>query len=141
MTAQNLTSEALIPVNWKPVPMGHVNGLLVGYSIKFQRIKTAEKAVFDSEEETLIVQPSELSAFLAVQTYSIYRIKVAAFTQKGMGPYSKYVYAGTFLMYVFNVLLCLGPITSLSGHKIKIKLDSTKFKFWQKSPQLKTKHF
>ena len=70
--------------------------------MRFQRIKTAEKAVFDSEEETLIVQPSELSAFLAVQTYSIYRIKVAAFTQKGMGPYSKYVYAGRFYFFVWT---------------------------------------
>ena len=36
------------------------------------------------------------STDLKAQTYSIYEIKVAAFTQKGMGPYSNYVYGGKF---------------------------------------------
>ena len=36
------------------------------------------------------------STGLKVQTYSIYEIKVAAFTQKGMGPYSNHVYGGKF---------------------------------------------
>ena len=92
--AQNLTSEFTIDVNWSPVPDGHVNGPLMGYSLKYQRIRTAERAVSDTEEHTLIFKPSELSTVLKVQTYSTYRIKVAAFTQKGLGPYSEYVYAG-----------------------------------------------
>ena len=33
---------------------------------------------------------------LKVQTYSIYEIKVVAFIQKGIGPYSNYVYGGKF---------------------------------------------
>lgn len=94
VTAKNLTSEISIEVNWSPVPDGHVNGLLVGYSLKFQRIRTAEREVYEAEEHTLIFKPSKLSTVLKVQTYSVYRIKVAAFTQKGLGPYSKYVYAG-----------------------------------------------
>lgn len=66
----------------------------MGYSIKYQRIRTAERSVFYTEEEIVTVPPSELSTFLHVQTYSTYRIKVAAFTQAGMGPYSEYVYSG-----------------------------------------------
>ena len=68
----------------------------MGYSIKYQRIRTAERAVLNTPEETLIVEPNKLSTLLQVQTYSTYRIKMAAFTQKGMGPYSEYVYAGKF---------------------------------------------
>ena len=55
--------------------------------------------MFDTQEETLIVEPNKLSTRLQVQTYSTYRIKMAAFTQKGVGPYSEYVYAGKFSAY------------------------------------------
>jgi len=92
--ADNFTSEATIPVAWTPVPDGHVNGLLIGYSIRYQRIWTAERSVFETEEETITVIESEMSVLLPVQTYSRYKIKVAAFTQAGMGPYTEYVYAG-----------------------------------------------
>ena len=99
LTADNLTSEATIPVQWSPVPNGHVNGLLMGYSIKYQRIRTAERSVFyRTEEETMIVKPNQRSILLPVQTYSTYSIKVAAFTQAGMGPYTEYVYAGKLSM-------------------------------------------
>ena len=43
-----------------------------------------------------MAKSTDLFIFLKVQTYSIYEIKVAAFTQKGMGPYNNYVYGGKF---------------------------------------------
>lgn len=96
LRAKNLTSEKSINVYWSPVPDGHVNGLLIGYSVKYQRMKTAEREVLDAEEHTLTLKSNELSILLQVRTYSTYRIKVAASTQKGVGPYSKYVYAGKY---------------------------------------------
>ena len=68
----------------------------MGYSIKYRRIVTAEKEVLPLEEEIATAKSTDLFIFLKVQTYSIYEIKVAAFTQKGMGPYSDYVYRGKF---------------------------------------------
>ena len=97
ITAQNLTSEISINVNWSPVPNRHVNGPLMGYSLKYQRIRTADRALEDAEEHTLTFQPSELSTVLQVKTYSTYRIRVAAFTKKGLGPYSEYVHAGEYI--------------------------------------------
>lgn len=94
VTAHNLTSAVAINVTWTPVPVGHVNGLLMGYSIKYQRIRTAELGVVDADEHTLTVKSTDLLVELQVQTYSIYKIQVAAFTQKGMGPYSEFVYGG-----------------------------------------------
>ncbi|KAL9960831.1 hypothetical protein ACROYT_G034336 [Oculina patagonica] len=94
VTAQNLTSESFIDVTWSPVPDGHVNGILLGYSIKYQRILTADWEVFDTEEHALTLKPTDLAISLRVQTYSTYWIQVAAFTRKGMGPYS-HVYAET----------------------------------------------
>lgn len=94
VTAHNLTSAVAINVTWSPVPVGHVNGLLVGYSIKYRRIQTAERDVFATEEYTVTVEPSGLLVELEVDTYSAYEIRVAAFTQKGMGPYSQFIYGG-----------------------------------------------
>ena len=94
VTAHSLTSALAINVTWSPVPAGHVNGLLMGYSIKYRRIQTAERDVFDTEEYTITVESSELLVELEVDTYSVYEIRVAAFTQKGMGPYSEFVYGG-----------------------------------------------
>lgn len=96
VTAQNLTSESSIDVTWSPVPDGQVNGILLGYSVKYQRILTADREVFDIDEHALTVKPTDRSITLLVQTYSTYRIRVAAFTRKGIGPYSL-VYAGRCL--------------------------------------------
>ncbi|CAH3162903.1 unnamed protein product [Pocillopora meandrina] len=79
---------------WNEVPFGHVNGLLMGYSIKYRRVKTAEKNVVHLEE-TAIAKSTDLWIVLNVQTYSVYIIEVAAFTQKGLGPYSEYIYGET----------------------------------------------
>lgn len=96
VTAQNLTSELFIDVTWSPVPEGHINGILLGYFVKYQRILTADWEVFDTAEHVLTVKPADLAISLRVQTYSTYRIKVAAFTRKGLGPYSL-VYGGKYL--------------------------------------------
>ena len=96
VAAERLKAAEFIKVTWSPVPFGYVGGLLMGYSIKYRRIVTAEKEVLPWEEETAIAKSTDLFIFLKVQTYSIYEIKVAAFTQKGMGPYSDYVYGGEF---------------------------------------------
>ena len=94
VTAHNLTSAVAINVTWSPVPVGHVNGLLMGYSIKYRRIQTAERAVFDTEEYAVTVEPSELLVEIEADTYSVYEIRVAAFTQRGMGPYSEFISGG-----------------------------------------------
>lgn len=96
MTAEKLKAAESIKVTWKPVPFGYVNGLLMGYSIKYRRIVTADDEVLRTVEETAIAKPTDLSINLKVQTYSVYEIKVAAFTQKGMGPYSEYVFGGKY---------------------------------------------
>ena len=96
VTAQNLTSESYIYVTWTPVPADQVNGILLGYSLKYQRTLTADREVFDTAEHVLTVRPNDHSITLVVQTYSTYRIQVAAFNRKGIGPYSL-VYAGRCL--------------------------------------------
>ncbi|XP_022801150.1 uncharacterized protein LOC111338870 isoform X2 [Stylophora pistillata] len=90
VAAEKLKAAESIKVSWNEVPFGHVNGLLMGYSIKYRRVKTAEKNLVYSVEETAIAKSNDLWIILSVQTYSVYEIRVAAFTQKGLGPYSEY---------------------------------------------------
>ena len=78
MTAERLKAAESINVTWNEVPFGHVNGLLMGYSIKYRRVKTAEKNVVHLEE-TAIAKSTDLWIVLNVQTYSVYKIEVAAF--------------------------------------------------------------
>ena len=92
VATERLKASEFIQVIWIHVPFGYVGGLLLGYFIKYQRIATAEKEVLPKEEETAMAKLTDLK----VQTYSIYEIKVAAFTQKGMGLHSNYVYGGKF---------------------------------------------
>nr|XP_058971271.1 uncharacterized protein LOC131797634 [Pocillopora verrucosa] len=94
VTAERLKAADSINVTWNEVPFGHVNGLLMGYSIKYRRVKTAEKNVVHLEE-TAIAKSTDFWMVLNVQTYSVYKIEVAAFTQKGLGPYSEYIYGET----------------------------------------------
>ena len=96
VATDRLKASEFIQVIWIHVPFGYVGGLLIGYFIKYHRIVTAEKEVLPTEEETAMAKSTDLFIFLKVQTYSIYEIKVAAFTQKGMGPYSNHVYGGKF---------------------------------------------
>ena len=92
VATERLKASEFIQVIWIHIPFGYVGSLLIGYFIKYQRIVTAEKEVLPKEEETAMAKSTGLKA----QTYSIYEIKVEAFTQKGMGPYSDYVYRGKF---------------------------------------------
>ena len=92
MATERLKASEFIQVIWIHVPFGYVGSLLIGYFIKYQRIVAPGKEVLPTEEETAMAKSTDLK----VQTYSIYKIKVAAFTQKGMGPYSDYVYGGKF---------------------------------------------
>ena len=94
--AYNLTSEAFINVSWSPVPSNHINGILLGYSLKYQRVQTSERQVSGVDEHTLTLRPTDLSVSLHVEAYSIYKIGVAAFTRKGMGPYTEYAYVGEY---------------------------------------------
>ena len=96
LTAYNFTSEASIAVSWSPVPSNHINGILLGYSLKYERLQTSERQVIDVDEHMLTLRATDLSVSLQVQAYSIYRIGVAAFTRKGIGPYTEYAYAGEY---------------------------------------------
>lgn len=76
-------------VRWDPVPVSYVNGRLLGYKVYYkdtQYYYSLERAVNTSS-------PDELHVVLTgIQTGQRYQISVSAFTSKGQGPRSSYLY-------------------------------------------------
>ena len=76
-------------VQWDPVPLQYVNGRLLGYRVYYkdtQYYYLLEKSVNTSN-------PDESHVILTgIQTGQRYQISVAAFTSKGQGPRSSYLY-------------------------------------------------
>ena len=86
MSAHNTSSTSLY-VAWEPVPEGHVHGILRGYWIlyrknnarNFTRRKTTQKQV----DQT------------GLHKFTVYDIRVVAFTIKGSGVESKPIFVST----------------------------------------------
>ena len=76
-------------VEWDPLPPQYANGIILGYSIFYkdtQYYYSLEKTVNTSK-------PEDSHVILAgIQIDIRYRISVAAFTSKGQGPRSPYLY-------------------------------------------------
>lgn len=76
-------------VQWDPLLIQYVNGRLLGYTVYYkdtQYYYSLEKAVNTSD-------PDEPHVILTgIQTGQSYQISVAAFTSKGHGPRSSYLY-------------------------------------------------
>ena len=80
MTAFNLSSTS-IRVLWEPIPADHINGVLLGYHVTYQKVGRAKRSV---TMET--VNDTSLSIDLrGLSKFSQYSILVSGFTNKGGG--------------------------------------------------------
>ena len=76
-------------VHWDPVPVRYINGRLLGYRVYYKDALyyySLEKAVNTSNPDKSRV------ILTGIQTGQRYQISVAAFTSKGLGPRSSYLY-------------------------------------------------
>jgi len=97
----NLQS-AEVKVQWDPLPQQYANGQLLGYRVYFNEYpyySYLEKAVNTSSASVYMVILRDLKA---VQRYGI---RVAAFTSKGVGPRSYYLYITTGNLVTWLLLL------------------------------------
>ena len=80
MTAFNSSSTS-IRVLWEPIPADHINGVLLGYYVTYQKVGRAKRSVtMETVNDTsLSIDLRELSKF------SQYSILVSGFTSKGGG--------------------------------------------------------
>ena len=75
-------------VQWDPVPVRSINGRLLGYRVHFK-----DTQYYYSQKAVNTSNPDESHVILAgIQTGKRYQISVAAFTSKGQGPRSSYIY-------------------------------------------------
>lgn len=86
MTGHNTSSTSLF-VDWKTVPVGYVHGILRGYYV-FYRIKNKQTFL---RTQTLL----HYVDLNGLRKFTVYEIRVAAFTIKGHGVKSKTIFVST----------------------------------------------
>ena len=89
-------------VQWDPLPQQYANGRLLGYRVYFNEYpyySYLAKAVNTSSANVYMVILRDLKAAQR------YRIRVAAFTSKGVGPLSYYLYITTGNLVKWLLLL------------------------------------
>jgi len=91
-----------VKVQWNPLPQQYANGRLLGYRVYF-----IEYPYYSYLEE--IVNTSSADVHMVIlrdlKAAQRYRIRVAAFTSKGMGPLSYYWYITTGNLVKWSLLL------------------------------------
>ncbi|KAK3738517.1 hypothetical protein QZH41_012043, partial [Actinostola sp. cb2023] len=96
VTALNLTGPSKILITWSSVPKRDQNGRIQGYIISIRRLTTADKESEEPKKWSNVVEAPNMEIMISgLETYTLYDIRMAAFTSKGTGPYSKPVYAET----------------------------------------------
>ena len=83
-----------IKVAWKALSESCWRGVPRGYSIRLQVNETAHEKNKTWRQEFSVWSNSMKAVLEGLQTYTKYRLQVAAMTERGVGPYSEAVYVG-----------------------------------------------
>ncbi|XP_022790788.1 protein sidekick-2-like, partial [Stylophora pistillata] len=87
ITTTNHVSLTTIPVSWQPIDPECINGILIGYKIRYQAVAVGEESVENEPIREQIVHTSTLSLMLKnLEVFTLYRIDVLGFTNMGDGP-------------------------------------------------------
>lgn len=92
-----------VKVQWEPLPQQYANGRILGYSIYVYEYDYYVRYIKTVNSNSPGVHMVIVRGLKAAQRY---RISVAAFTSKGVGPQSYYGYITTG-----NLLICLSRYT------------------------------
>lgn len=74
------TSSTSLQVAWEPLPVGQVNGILLGYKVTYKKheiIHALEQSVNTTVNFTILVR---------LEKFTVYDVNVSAFTRVGNGP-------------------------------------------------------
>lgn len=97
VTAMNQTGPDKILITWSSVPDRAQNGIIQGYKVNISRLATANIELVESKNWTIIVNSSYMETMVSgLDSYTLYEIRVAAFTSIGTGPYCEPVYTGMY---------------------------------------------
>ena len=102
VTRFEFTSDLL--VEWNPLHQGYANGELLGYAIyyiEYNHYWSPHKSINTSNQ-----YPTQFT-LKGLKPAHKYLVAVAAFTSKGVGPFSDYHNATTGTFWIFFFLFCL----------------------------------
>ena len=73
------TSSTSIELSWKAIPLEYQNGPIHGYTVRYRQLCNNESAVVICRKHSLEADH--------LQKYAAYEISLAAFNEKGVGPW------------------------------------------------------
>ena len=97
LTVFNFQSSTSLLLLWQPIPQEYLNGVLTGYTVRYQQIKegdiTTKSPIFSME-----VSPDVSEVEIPnLASYSKYKLSMFAKTKVGGGRISNYVIGGIVL--------------------------------------------
>ena len=105
--ATNKTSPTMIPVSWKPIQDSYyVHGILLGYTVTYRAIRNPNKELEEKEKNVTVGPKTTYVELQHLSSFTIYSIKVRAFTRIGNGTPSAVVVAGkVVLFYLYGIIM------------------------------------
>ncbi|XP_048583941.1 uncharacterized protein LOC5510390 isoform X2 [Nematostella vectensis] len=88
LLAENHSTPHSIPLKWQPIPAHCVQGILLGYRVRYKPVSAGDTTITKKTiEGERVVGDSELSVVLQnLDVFTRYRIEVVGFTERGEGP-------------------------------------------------------
>ncbi|XP_073230062.1 uncharacterized protein [Porites lutea] len=87
INAKGHVSLTTIPVSWQPIDPQHINGVLLGYKIRYQAVAFGQEPAEDQPVLEKNVGTSALTAILEnLDIFTLYRVDVLGYTVIGEGP-------------------------------------------------------
>ena len=87
MNAKGHVSLTTIPVSWQPIDPQHINGVLLGYKIRYQAVASGEEPAEVQPVLEKNVGTSTLTIILEnLDIFTLYRVDVLGYTVIGEGP-------------------------------------------------------
>lgn len=95
VTASNKTGPTKITVRWQPISnQYYTHGILLGYKVLYRAVSNPDEVLY-GEEKVAVLGPDALDVTIEnLTSYTVYSVKVVAFTSKGNGVPSPTIYAG-----------------------------------------------
>ena len=99
--SEDKATTTTIIVKWQPPPVGQQNGVILGYRINYTIIHAARRRkrddhVPESDIRSVVVGPDVFVREINnLKKFTTYRITVAAFNPKGIGPFSQEMIVST----------------------------------------------
>ena len=97
--ATNKTTPTMIPVSWKPIrDPYYVHGVLLGYTVTYRAMRNPNKELEEKEKSVKVGPKTTYIELQNLSSFTIYSIKVQAFTRKGNGTSSAVIFAGKVIL-------------------------------------------